>query len=76
MAAEVRSMIFTYQLNVFLICLRFVLLAGVCCGKEKTGETRRSEILLFFTSPFIAHLAHTSCTLSLHIYGYVHRCIL
>lgn len=41
-------MIFTYQLNVFLVWLRFILLARVYCDKIKMEETRRLENFAFF----------------------------
>lgn len=49
-------MIFTYQLNVFLVCLRFVLLAGSVVAKKKRGKRGVRKFCFFFYSTFYCSL--------------------
>lgn len=46
------------------------------CDKKKGGNKAFGKFCIFLFHPFIAHLTDTSCKSSLHIYGYIHGCIL
>lgn len=43
---------------------------------KKGGNKAFGKFCIFLFHPFIAHLTDTGCKLSLHIYGYIHGCIL
>lgn len=47
---------------------------GLC--DKKGGNKAFGKFCIFLFHPFIAHLTDTGCKLSLHIYGYIHGCIL